>query len=175
MKIAITGCQNNLGKSLMECLSTKYDIIPLNDKLESYIENIDLKLIDCDVFINCAYKDNIQTILFEKVFNKWKYEKKTIINIITSAVIFGGPNQKYIENKKDLETKTFELRSMDKEVRVINVYPNTLENTKNAPNQKLNFSDVSKIIEFLIELPIDIEVFQIGVSKTKLKIENSLL
>jgi hypothetical protein len=127
------------------------------------------------VFINCGYKDKTQTILFEKVYQKWIYEKKTIINILTSALIFGGPNQKYIEDKKDLEKKTFDLRKIDKEVRIINVYPNTLENSETVKNQKLKFSDVSKIIKWLIELPQDIEIFEIGISKTKLKIENTLI
>jgi NADP-dependent 3-hydroxy acid dehydrogenase YdfG len=42
-------------------------------------------------------------------------------------------------------------------------------------NQKLKFSDISKIIKWLIELPQDVEIFEIGISKTKLKIENTLI
>lgn len=173
MKIIITGANHSLGKNISEYLSD-YKLICL-DNPENYIENIENIIDDCDVFINCGYKDKTQTILFEKVYQKWIYEKKTIINILTSALIFGGPNQKYIEDKKDLEKKTFDLRKIDKEVRIINVYPNTLENSETVKNQKLKFSDVSKIIKWLIELPQDIEIFEIGISKTKLKIENTLI
>ena len=80
-----------------------------------------------------------------------------------------------MDDKRDLEQKTFELRTDDKEVRVINVYPNTLESSKTVPYQKLKYSDVSNIIKYLIELPQDIEIFQIGISKTKLKIETQIL
>ena len=173
MRIVITGANHSLGKNIGEFLSN-YEIISL-DRPEDYIHTIESIVNDCDVFINCGYKDKTQTTLFEKVYNKWIYEKKTIINILTSALIFGGPNKKYIEDKQDLEFKTFQLRSDDKEVRVINVYPNTLENTENANNQKLKFTDISKIIKWLIELPHDIEIFEIGISKTKLKIENTII
>ena len=173
MRIVITGANHSLGKNISEFLSD-YELICL-DGPENYVDTIENIINDCEVFINCGYKDKTQTILFEKVYQKWIYEKKTIINILTSALIFGGPNQKYIEDKKDLEKKTFDLRKIDKEVRIINVYPNTLENSETVKNQKLKFSDVSKIIKWLIELPQDIEIFEIGISKTKLKIENTLI
>ncbi len=64
---------------------------------------------------------------------------------------------------------------MDKEVRIINVYPNTLESSKTVNNQKLKYSDISNIIKWVIELPQDIEIFEIGISKTKLKIDNTLI
>ena len=173
MRIVITGANHSLGKDISEFLSD-YELICL-DGPENYVDTIENIINDCEVFINCGYKDKTQTILFEKVYKKWIHEKKTIINILTSALVFGGPNKKYMEDKQDLELKTFQLRSADKEVRIINVYPNTLENTQNANNQKLKFSAVSKIIKWLIELPQDIEIFEIGISKTKLKIENTLI
>ena len=83
--------------------------------------------------------------------------------------------KKYIEDKKDLEKKTFQLRDIEKEVRIINVYPNTLESSEKAPYQKLKFSEVSKIIKWVIETPQDIEIFQLGISKTKLKIDTNLI
>lgn len=175
MKIVLTGCGNGLGEALNRYLSNTYEIVCLKNKTESYIDSLDTIVSNCDVFINCGYKDKIQTKLFEIVFNKWKYEKKTIINILTSALIFDGPNKKYIEDKRDLESKTLELRTMDKEVRIINVYPNTLENSYTVNNQKLRFDDVCKVIKWIIDQPHDIEIFQIGISKTKLKIENTLI
>tara|TARA_B110000285_G_scaffold232083_1_gene302313 strand:- start:323 stop:565 length:243 start_codon:yes stop_codon:yes gene_type:complete len=78
-------------------------------------------------------------------------------------------------SKKHLVQKTFELRDIEKEVRIINVYPNTLESAKLVKNQKLKFSEVSNIIKFVIELPHNIEIFQIGISKTRLKLDTSLI
>lgn len=175
MKIAITGTKYGLGKNIYEIFSKNYEIVSLNEPIQIYQNNICELIKECDVFINCEYFDTIQSILFEKVLNDWKYKNKTIVNILTSALVFGGTNKKYIEDKQNLESKTFYLRSDDKQVRIINIYPNTLESSKTIPYQKLNYSDVSNVIKFAIELPHDIELFEIGISKTKLKIENTLI
>jgi hypothetical protein len=174
MKVLITG-NYGLGKNIKEYLSTNgYDVDYLTS-IDSYAHHLFDIINDYDVFINNEYKDKIQTELFEYIYTHWKYESKTIINILSSALVFGGSNKKYIEDKTDLEKKTIELRTMDKEVRIINVYPNTLESSKTVNNQKLKFSDVSKIIKYIIELPHDIELFQVGISKTKLKIDTSMI
>jgi len=175
MKVAITGSDYGLGKNLSLILSSEYQILNLKENIEKYVDKISEIVNDCDVFINCEYNQTFQTIMFEQVYNSWKTEKKTIINILTSALIFDSPNKKYIEDKKDLENKTFQLRSVEKEVRIINVYPNTLESSENVPFQKLKFSEVSKIIKWVIETPQDIEIFQLGISKTRLKIDTNLI
>ncbi len=174
MKILISG-NYGLSKNIKELfLLNGYEVSTISSsELSSFF--LKNNIYEFDVFINSEYKDRLQTELFEFVYDKWKYEKKTIINILTSALIFDGPNKKYIDDKKDLENKTIEMRTSDKEVRIINVYPNTLESTITATNQKLNYSDVSNIIKYAIELPHDIELFEIGISKTKLKIEQSLI
>ena len=174
MKILVTG-NYGLGKNIKEYLSTNGYEVDYMSSIDSYAHHLPNVINQYDVFINNEYKDKLQSDLFEYVYNEWKYKPKTIINILTSAIIFGGPNQKYIDDKKDLEQKTFQLRDMEKEVRIINVYPHTLESTKLAKNQKLNFSDVSSIIKYLIELPQDIEIFEIGICKTKLKIDSSII
>ena len=175
MKILITGGTYGLGKSINETMLEYGHDTHLIGSIDSYTHHLPNVINDYDVFINNEYKDKIQTDLFEYVYNQWKYKPKTIINVLTSALVFGGPNKKYMEDKKDLEQKTFDLRSDDKEVRIINIYPNTLESSKTVPYQKLKFSDISSIIKLLIELPQDIEIFQIGISKTKLKIETQIL
>ena len=175
MKILITGGTYGLGKNINETmLESGYDT-HLIGSIDSYAHHLPNVINDYDVFINNEYRDKIQSDLFEYVYNQWKYEKKTIINILTSALVFDGPNKKYMDDKRDLEQKTIKLRADDKEVRIINVYPNTLESSKKVPYQKLKYSDVSNIIKYLIELPHDIEIFQIGISKTKLKIETHIL
>lgn len=174
MKILVTG-NYGLGKNIKEYLYTNGYEVEYMGSIDSYAHHLPNIINQYDVFINNEYKDKLQSDLFELVYNEWKYKPKTIINILTSALVFGGRNKKYIDNKKDLENKTFEVRTDDKEVRIINVYPNTLESSVTVPNQKLKFEQVSNIIKYLIELPQDIEIFQIGISKTKLKIDNSLI
>lgn len=175
MNIIITGGTYGLGKNINQTMIGSGYTTHLISSIDSYTHHLPQIIDDSDVFINNEYRDKLQTDLFELVYNEWKYEKKTIINILTSALVFDGPNKKYIEDKRDLEQKTFELRSNDKEVRIINVYPNTLESSKSVPNQKLNYSSVSNLIEWIIKLPQDIEIFQIGISKTKLKIESQII
>ncbi len=175
MKVLITGTSHGLGKALKELLMLNgYEIGELNsiDAISHQLPDI---VNEFDVFINNKYSNTLQSDLFEYVFNKWKYEKKTIVNILSSALIFDGPNKQYIEDKRHLENKTFQLRTFDKEVRIINVYPNTLESSYSVNNQKLKFSEVYSVINWVINLPHDIEIFEIGISKTKLKIENTLL
>ena len=174
MKILVTG-NYGLGKNIKEYLSNNGYEVDHFSSIDSYTHRLPNVINQYDVFINNEYKDKMQSDLFELVYTEWKFKPKTIINILTSALVFGGPNKKYIDDKKDLEQKTFDLISDDKEVRIINVYPNTLESSTSAPYQKLKFSNVSNIIKYIIELPQDIEIFQIGISKTKLKVESKII
>ncbi len=174
MKILVTG-NYGLGKNFKDVLSSYGHEVVILASIDSYAHTLPNIIDNFDVFINNEYKEKLQTEIFEYVFSRWKYKTKTIVNILTSALIFGGPNKKYIEDKQDLEFKTFQLRTEDKETRIVNVYPNTLESSKTAPYQKLNYSDISNIIKFIIELPHDIEIFEIGISKTKLKVETSII
>ena len=175
MKIIITGGTYGLGNDIKEYLISNGHTVDVLGSIDSYAHHLPNVIDDYDVFINNEYRDRIQTDLFEYVYTQWQYKPKTIVNILTSALIFGGPNKKYIQDKRDLERKTIKLRTEDKEVRIINVYPNTLESSANIPYQKLKYSDISNIIKFIIELPQDIEIFEIGISKTKLKIDSSII
>ena len=105
MKIAITGSNYGLGKNLSLMLSSEYQVLNLKENIIKYVDKISEIVNDCDIFINCEYNQKFQTILFEQVYNSWETEKKTIINILTSSLIFDGSNKKYIEDKKDLEKK----------------------------------------------------------------------
>lgn len=175
MKIAITGCNHGLGRGIAQYLSPYHSVLCLEDRIETYPERI-LSLIDhCDVFINCAYKDTVQVNLLDEVYEGWKYREKTIVNILTSAIFFDSPNKEYVHNKQVLNSSAFKKYTSDKTVRIINLYPNTLENTKNIPIQKLLFEDVAKVIKYAIELPQDIELFSIGLQKTTKDIPNSIL
>lgn len=175
MKIVVTGCDGALGRNICNILLPDHTVMCLNEKDDNSVNNVIDLIGDYDVFINCGYKEKVQSTLFEKVFIHWKYEKKTIINILTSALVFDGPNKSYIENKRHLEKLTFNLRSGDKEVRIINIYPNTLESRKSLPFNTLKLDDVSNTIKWVLSLPQEIEIFQLGISKTKIDIEKPVI
>lgn len=175
MKILVTGGTYGLGNDVKEYLTSNGHVVDALGSIDSYTHHLPNVINDYDVFINNEYRDRIQTYLFEYVYNQWQYKPKTIVNILTSGLVFGSPNKKYMDDKRDLEQKTFELRTDDKEVRIINVYPNTLESSRTVPYQKLKYSDVSNLIKWVIELPHEIEIFEIGISKTKLKIDSSVI
>lgn len=168
MKIVITGCHGALAQKICNTLSDGgHLMICLDERVDENVQNVIDLVSDCDAFINCGYKDNVQSTLFEKVYTQWKNEKKTIINILTSAIVFGGENTNYIENKRELEDLTIRLRDENKEVRIVNVYPNTLETRKSIPYNTLKLDDVSNVIKWVLSLPQEIEIFQIGISRTK--------
>lgn len=176
MKIVVTGCHGALAKNISNTLmNDKNIVLCFDERIDSNVENAVDLIGDSDVFINCGYHDKVQSSLFEKIYSSWRYQKKTIINILTSAIIFGGSKKKYIEDKTHLENLTIKLRDENKEVRVINVYPNTLESR--TPNQynTLKLDDVSKTIKWVIDQPHEIEIFQIGISRTKTKNDSTLI
>ena len=82
---AITGHTAGIGKRLYErltpsvigfSLSTGYDITNPNDRKRIIEESK-----DCDVFINNATAEFGQTLLFLELFDAWKDQNKTIINV----------------------------------------------------------------------------------------------
>lgn len=168
MKIAITGKDGYLGKAIIEYLQKDHFIVPLSSNITSIKNTITSRISGCDVFINVAYKDRAQSTIFENVYNHWKYKDKTIINILTSSLIFGGPNKKYIADKKHLENLSISLRNEDKKVRITNIYPNTLEHSKVFKYNKLKLEDIAKTIEYVISLPQEVEIFSLGISRTTL-------
>jgi hypothetical protein len=85
MKYAITGHTAGIGSKLFErlspnvigfSLSSGYDITNINDRKKIITESK-----DCDVFINNATAEFAQTLLFLELFNEWKDQDKTIINV----------------------------------------------------------------------------------------------
>ena len=176
MKIIITGCHGALSKNISNVLiNGGHSILCLDEKSDIIQENIIESISNSDVFVNCGYHDKVQSLLFEKIYNHWRFEKKTIVNILTSALVFGGSNTTYIENKQDLEQLTIKLRDENKEVRVINVYPNTLESRVAGPYNTVKLDEVSNIVKWVIEQPHDMEIFQIGISRTKTKNDKQLI
>ena len=82
---AITGHTRGIGKKLYEKLSpdaigfsrsTGYNITNPSDRYRIIQESQ-----HCDVFINNATAEFGQTLLFLELFNSWKNQNKTIINV----------------------------------------------------------------------------------------------
>jgi hypothetical protein len=82
---AITGQTSGIAKRLYKhlhpdavgfSLSNGYDITNANSRARIIEESK-----DCDVFINNATADFGQTLLFLELFNLWKDQNKTIINV----------------------------------------------------------------------------------------------
>lgn len=82
---AITGHTAGIGKLLYERLATSaigfslsngYDITNSIDRCRIIKESY-----DCDVFINNATSEFGQTLLFLELFDSWKDQNKTIINV----------------------------------------------------------------------------------------------
>lgn len=171
MKIGITGHSDSLGKGLFDFLRKNHEVIGFSRSngydLKNY-KNILTDVVDLDVFINNTYHPNLQQKIFEELFDLWKEKDKTIFNVLTSAIFNNGSFDDYRESKLNLQTSALKLinSNLDKKVRVINLYPNTLEHNKRVGFNKVNFSEVYDIIEFQLNLPQSLEMTHICVSRT---------
>lgn len=180
MKIGITGHSDFLGKGLFDFLSKNHEVIGFSRSngydLKNYEKILD-DVKDMDVFINNTYHPEYQQKIFEELFDKWKDKNKTIFNILTSAVFNNGSIEDYRENKIRLQQSSLgKINSnLDKKVRVVNLYPNTLEHNKRVGFNKVNFSEVYDIIDFQLKLPQNLELTHICISRTTTSRDKSLL
>jgi hypothetical protein len=171
MKIGITGHSEFLGKGLFNLLKKNHDVSGFSRSngydLENY-KNILSEVTDMDIFINNTYHPTYQQIIFEELFELWKYQDKTIFNILTSAIFNNGSLEDYRENKLKLQKSSLSLinSNLDKKVRVVNLYPSTLEHNKRVGFNKLEFSEIYDVIEFQLSLPQSLEMTHVCVSRT---------
>jgi len=168
MKIVVTGTSSGFGRFLINNLDNSYGV-SLRDPIEDLVQ----KILPADIFINQAYSNNTkQSDLFYKIFNLWIDKNKTIINIGTSA-IFENPNFDpiYVSNKKHLNSlaRTLTMKNEYKRVRVININPSTLENNKifDDSYNKLKFTNLLNIINFIINLPQEVEISDLTIRSTQ--------
>jgi hypothetical protein len=171
MKIGITGHSEFLGKKLFELLSENNEVFGFSRSNGYNIENYEKileKVSEMDVFINNTYHPIYQQEIFEKLYEIWKNEEKTIFNILTSAIFNGGSLDDYRENKINLQKSSIDLinKNLGKKVRVVNLYPNTMEHNRRVPFNKLNFSEVYDIIKFQLNLPQSLELSHLCISRT---------
>ena len=180
MKIGITGHTESLGKFLFEEFSKSNNVVGFsrnnNYDLKDYLKIVE-DVNDCDVFINNVYHETNQEKLFESLFTKWVNEPKTIINILTSAVFNGGSLDRYRNSKIKLQQKAIKLINDNyyKKVRVVNIYPNTLENNTKYNFEKVKFKEIYDVINFQLSLPQDLQLTHIDISKTTYYKNNSII
>ena len=87
MKIAITGHSAGIGQALAKIYTEQgHEVIGLSRRIGYNIRSIPkvASVIEsCDVFINNAQVGFAQTELLWEVWNRWRGQNKTIINIST--------------------------------------------------------------------------------------------
>ena len=171
MKIGITGHSEFLGKELFNTLKNDYEVFGFSRSngcdLENYKSFIN-EINELDVFINNTYHPLYQQKLFEELFEMWKYENKTIFNMLTSAIFNDVHLDEYRQNKLNLQKSSLNLinSNHDKKLRIVNLYPNTLEHNNRFPFNKVKFSEIYNVIKFQLGLPQNLELTHICISKT---------
>ena len=111
MKIAITGHSAGIGQALAKIYTEQgHEVIGLSRRVGYNIRSVPkvASIIDpCDMFINNAQVGFAQTELMWEIWNRWRGQNKTIINISTqmtdNSVAPREEWDQYIIQKKALE------------------------------------------------------------------------
>ena len=111
MKIAITGHSAGIGQALAKLYTEQgHEVIGLSRRIGYNIRSVPKvagMIEPCDVFINNAQVGFAQTELFWEVWNRWRGQNKTIINISTqmtdNSVAPREEWDQYLIQKKALE------------------------------------------------------------------------
>ena len=111
MKIAITGHSAGIGQALAKIYTEQgHEVVGLSRRNGYNIRSVPKVagiIESCDVFINNAQVGFAQTELFWEVWNRWRRQNKTIINISTqmtnNSVAPREEWDQYIIQKKALE------------------------------------------------------------------------
>jgi nucleoside-diphosphate-sugar epimerase len=157
MKIVITGSANGIGKAIADRFKDHdvvgYDIIDGNDITKNDVMNRLINdCLDADVFINNARP--IQILMLSKIYNLWKDQHKTIVNI-SSACTYIYPTdiieenfKNYFKIKQDLDqtVKLFQARSPLPHI--INVRPSWVDTSASSyyTQHKMKPEDLANMI-----------------------------
>jgi hypothetical protein len=179
MKIAITGHTKGIGKCIFDNIisdgfsrTNGFDIT----KPDTFIDSIK----NFDVFINNTFHPTYQKEVFEKLFNIWKYEEKTIINILNLSTLLSddlNTQHEYFKSKKIFKESIQKilLKNKNKKVRVINLFIGTMENHINyLGKNKVKYKDVIDTINFVLKTPQSIEYAFISIGCTT-EYENTII
>ena len=163
MKVAITGHTKGLGKELYNRFddvkgfssSNDYDV---SDNYER--AKIIFEIDKFDLFINNAHPMFDQTRLLMEVFDRWKYEDKTIVNIISRAKYDNiSKGFMYSASKASLSHLSHNLRfNTDKKCKIIDVNPGLLESDLSS----LTYKEMADIVMWCINQPKHIEIGEIS-------------
>ena len=179
MKIAISGHTKGIGKSIFDNIISNgfsrtngFDITKPDDFVES-VKNF-------DVFINNTFHPIYQKEIFEKLFSIWKYEEKTIINILNLSTLLSddlNTQHEYFKSKKLFKEsiqKTL-LKNKNKKVRVVSLFIGTMENhNKYLGKNKVKYGDIINTINFVLNTPHSVEHAFISIGCTT-EYENTII
>ena len=141
MKVIITGSASGIGKALVEKFKDHqvvgYDIIDGNDITQ---DDVIIRLLDdckdADVFINNAKP--YQLIILSKVYNLWKDQPKTIVNISSACTyLYSEDNypeyfDNYYKPKQDLNQTVKMLQVKSDLPHIINIRPSWVDTEASA-------------------------------------------
>ena len=157
MKIAITGHSAGIGQALSTIYTEQgHEVVGLSrrngynirsiSKLASMIES-------CDVFVNNAQVGFAQTELFWEVWNRWRGQNKTIINISTqmtdNSVAPREEWDQYIIQKKALELAHTQCQERSPLPKLILVKPGSI--ATQPSQQPPEYQDVNEYAQETIE------------------------
>ena len=176
LKIAMTGHSGPLAKRLRslfedkgleyKCYSrtTGYDLTDPS-RLDAAIEDAS----DCDVFLNSAQIDFVQTDLLFQWFERYKETPKTIISVGSRTSIYSNSSRRpfsYGVQKTALRTASEQLFLTPSRCRVLCLDIGYFDfSEKQMPGQNpMSFDDFSQMLMWLFQLPDSVYINHISAS-----------
>ena len=180
MKIAITGSSSGIGLAVKKELEAEHEIVCL-DITDGYtIDDLSIikHILDADVFINNAYsKTNAesQQLLFETVYEEWKYTEKQIINVSSLSKYYSAKDTvtfpRYTNAKKALnEAHCAALVQKDRKVRLTQICPGYTDTAmiEEWDVPKLDVKVIALAIHYCIKMAAEgIEIADYTICKAK--------
>ena len=157
MKIAITGHSAGIGQALAKIYTEQgHEVIGLSRRIGYNIRSIPkvASVIEsCDVFINNAQVGFAQTELLWEVWNRWRGQNKTIINISTqmtnNSVAPKEEWDQYIIQKKTLELAHTQCQERSPLPKLILIKPGSI--ATQPGQQPPEYQDVDEYAQETIE------------------------
>jgi len=157
MKIAITGHSAGIGQALAKIYTEQgHEVIGLSRRVGHNIRSIPkvASVIEsCDVFINNAQVGFAQTELLWEVWNRWRGQNKTIINISTQMTNNNvAPKEEwdqYIIQKKALELAHSQCQERSPLPKLILIKPGAI--ATQPGQQPPEYQDVDEYAQETIE------------------------
>jgi NAD(P)-dependent dehydrogenase (short-subunit alcohol dehydrogenase family) len=137
MKLAITGHTKGIGKAIADLYPDHIGFSRSNGHdigVTSHREIIISESSDCDVFVNNAYQNDYQNLMFSDIFLQWEQDStKTIVNIISRAKYITGTDVDYYNHKNALATES-DQQMFGRKCRVININPGFVMTESSKPD-----------------------------------------